>query len=198
MLRFTALLLLALGLATAAQAQYRWTDANGRVHYGDTPPRDAKDVRPVSARSGQGAADGAQAALPFELRRAVDRSPVVLITGPDCAPCGAARDLLKNRGVPHTEKTVSTPADLDEMRRIAGSLRLPHLAIGGQAQSGFNPDVWSSLLDAAGYPRGSMLPRSFQWSAAEPLARAESPAPAATAGEAPGSAAQQTRAARSN
>jgi glutaredoxin len=159
---------LAAVFAPSAVAQYRWTDANGKVTYGDVPPRDAKDVRPLGNRAAVAPADGA-ANLPFELRRAVERAPVVLYTTPECPPCAPAVALLRERGIPYSERVVVSQTDLKEFQRITGSLRLPHLTVGSQAQNGFNQDLWTALLDAAGYPKGSMLPRSYQWPAPQPI-----------------------------
>jgi len=179
--------LMAITLAGAAAAQYRWVDAEGKVHYGDMPPRDAKDVRSLGLRPAPAPA-GAETAsnLPFELRRAVERAPVVLYTAPECQPCVPAAAMLRERGVPFTERTVTSPDDLQEFRRLSGGLRLPHLTVGSQVQNGFNPDIWSSLLDAAGYPKGSMLPRSYQWPSPQPLvppAKSEANAAAPAAAE---------------
>ena len=79
-----------------------------------------------------------------------------------------------------------TQADLREFERLSGGLRLPHLTVGGQARNGFNPDLWTALLDAAGYPKGSMLPRSYQWPAPQPIVPPVKPeAEAADANAAP-------------
>ena len=161
---------LAAAVAGPAAAQYRWTDAGGKVHYGDSPPRDAKDVRQIGkAAAAAPVAGDANAGLPFELRRAVERAPVVLYSAPDCQPCMPAAALLRERGVPFTERSVTTNEDLQEFRRLTGSLRLPHVTVGPVSQNGFSPEIWNSLLDAAGYPKGSMLPRSHQWAAPQPL-----------------------------
>jgi glutaredoxin len=167
-----AAVLLAAAVCSPAGAQYRWVDAEGKIHYGDSPPRDAKEVRSLNVRAapaGPETKDDAARSLPFELRRAAERAPVVLYTAPDCQPCAPAIALLRERGVPYTERSVSSPDDLQEFRRISGGLRLPYVTVGGQSQSGFNPDIWLSLLDAAGYPKGSMLPRSYQWATPQPL-----------------------------
>lgn len=180
-----AAVLLAAGLCGNAAAQYRWTDASGKVHYGDAPPRDAKDVRALNGRASVGmAAKENNVQLPYELRRAVERAPVVLYTAPECQPCVPAAALLRERGVPFDERTVVSPEDVQEFRRVSGGLRLPYVAVGSQSQSGFSPDSWLSLLDAAGYPKGSMLPRSYQWPKAQPLVapRAETKQAAAEAG----------------
>jgi len=191
-----ALLAVALtaALAGPALAQYRWVDANGKVHYGDSPPRDAKDVRALGTRAAPAGSEAA-ASLPFEVRRAMERAPVVLYTAPDCQPCAPAAALLRERGVPYAERTITSPDDLQEFRRISGALRLPHVTVGSQAQNGFNAEIWTSLLDAAGYPKGSMLPRSYQWPAPQPLvppakAEAKRADPAAAA---PAAAAEAVR-----
>jgi glutaredoxin len=189
--------LLAAALTAPAVAQYRWLDASGKVHYGDSPPRDARDVRPLSLRAGPASTGGeATTSLPYEVRRASERAPVVLYTSPECQPCASAAALLRERGVPFSERTVSSPDDLQELRRISGGLRLPYLTVGGQAQSGFEPDSWQALLDAAGYPKGSMLPRSYQWSAAQPLVPPAKPEAKAADAAAPSSAAAPSPAKR--
>lgn len=171
-LTLCSVVVLAAMLAGTAAAQYRWVDANGKVHYGDAPPSDAKDVRVLNARATPSPTirEDSTRHLPFELRRAVERAPVVVYTAPECQVCGPAVALLRERGVPHSERSVITPDDVQEFRRLSGGLRLPYLTVGAQVQSGFNPDVWQSLLDAAGYPKGSVLPRSYQWPTAQPLA----------------------------
>ncbi len=162
--------LLAIACNGAALAQYRWVDANGKVNYGDAPPREATDVRSLNMRAApQGKENDGLGNLPYELRRAAERAPVVLYTSSDCQPCALARDFLRGRGVPFNERTVNSNDDLMEFRRITNGLRLPYVSVGSQTQSAFNPDVWGSMLDAAGYPKGSMLPRSYQWPAPQVL-----------------------------
>jgi hypothetical protein len=48
-IRLAALVLAMWSAAAGAQTLYRWTDERGGVNYGDTPPRGAKDVRPVKS-----------------------------------------------------------------------------------------------------------------------------------------------------
>jgi hypothetical protein len=40
------------GSALAADTVYRWTDANGRLHYSDLPAADAQSVERVNVRTG--------------------------------------------------------------------------------------------------------------------------------------------------
>jgi glutaredoxin len=161
-------LLFALTCAGAALGQYKWIDKDGRVGFGDSPPRDAKSVQRLDMRGGENV--DASKDFPYELRRAAERFPVTLYTASSCQPCDLARTFLRNRGIPYSERTVSTENDAEELKRISGGIRLPAMAVGRQVQVPFDPDAWTSTLDAAGYPRGSMLPRSYQPAAPQPLA----------------------------
>lgn len=172
----------ALLLVGAAHAQvYRVVGPDGKVTFSDKPP--AQAAQP--AASGRAAASGGGAALPYQLNQTVQRYPVTLYTSSTCAPCNSGRNLLVNRGVPFTEKTVETNDDIAALQRLAGNNSLPLLTIGGQQLKGFSDSEWSQYLDAAGYPKASQLPASYRRAAATPLvARTAAPAPAAEPAEA--------------
>jgi glutaredoxin len=138
---------------------YRWTDAQGRVHVTDTPPPpSAKNVRSRSAD----VAPTSGAGEPYALQLAVKNHPVKLYTAPDCAPCGTARALLNARGVPFSEVSVIDERQAEELKKVAGSLSVPSILVGGSAQKGFEQGVYHALLDAAGYPRTGILPARQQ------------------------------------
>ncbi|WP_119156081.1 DUF4124 domain-containing protein [Caldimonas tepidiphila] len=173
-----------LGLMTAMPgfALYKVVGPDGRVSYTDRPPQESAKVQPLSPAGGAAAPD---AALPFELRQAVQRHPVTLYTRADCAPCDSGRALLRRRGVPHVEKSVATSADAEAFRRLGGQ-SLPLLQVGTKRLEGFTEDEWNSYLDAAAYPAQSRLPSSHAFGKATPLAAAGgTPAPATSAGPAP-------------
>ncbi len=46
-----------LAAALPAVAQYRWTDPDGRVNYGDAPPADAKNLSRIDGRARSEAGD---------------------------------------------------------------------------------------------------------------------------------------------
>jgi glutaredoxin len=178
-LNLTVALLATLAAAAPALAQYKWLDSNGRVMYGDNPPRDAKKVEKL----GSAAPDDSDPlrGAGFELRRAVQAHPVVLYATGDCSPCESARQLLRARGVPYTEKLIVTQADIDALRNLGGGNQVPVLTVGRQVQQLFETNTWHSLLDAAGYPRASQLPRSWQPATPTPLVPPPPQAPPKTA-----------------
>ena len=187
--RLAALAVCATGalLATAAQAQqvHRIVGPDGKVTFSDRAPEDKKAQSTVlSTASGGGASNPA---LPSELRQVASRFPVTLYTGESCSPCQQARQLLVQRGVPFTERSVNTNDDIDALRRLSGESALPFGTIGRQQLRGFSDAEWTQYLDAAGYPAQSRLPKGYTQPAATPLAPAK--APAASAPDAPQEAA---------
>lgn len=174
-------------LATATQAQqvHRIVGPDGKVTFSDRAPEDKKAQSTVLSTASGGAASNP--ALPTELRQIASRFPVTLYTGESCSPCQQARQLLVQRGVPFTERSVNTNDDLDALRRLSGESALPFGTIGRQQLKGFSDAEWTQYLDAAGYPAQSRLPRGYTQPAATPLAPAK--APTASAPDAPQEAA---------
>lgn len=175
---FSSLLIVtaALGSTLGAQAQtiYRIVGADGKVTFSDKPPVSAEQGK--IAGTGVGASGGVSgSALPFELRQIASKFPVTLYTAPDCGPCNSGRALLTGRGVPFNERTVTTPEDSASLQRIGGDRTLPLLMVGGQKIRGFSDSEWTQYLDAAGYPKTSVLPAGFRNVPATPLVAVQSP-----------------------
>lgn len=166
---------LALFAALPAHALYKVVGADGRVTYTDTPPPASSGAKVT--KLGENLSIIPQAALPLELRQAQQRYPVTLYTMKVCEPCDAARQLLRQRGVPFNEKLIVTGEDGDALQRLSGARDAPTLAIGSQVLRGLAADSWNAYLDSAGYPRESKLPANYQYPAPTPLT--EPPAPVA-------------------
>lgn len=172
----------------SAQQVYRIVGPDGRVTFSDKPPLEAnaKLAPTVPLAGGGGGSSGA--ALPFELRQAASKYPVTLYTAADCGPCGAGRAYLSSRGIPFTEKTLSTPEDADALKRLTGEVSIPMLTVGGQQLKGYSDSEWGQYLDAAGYPARSVLPGSYRNPAPSPLVAVQRPATAAPAENGAGTA----------
>jgi glutaredoxin len=186
----TVITLLAAGLWLAlgagslqAQTLYRNVGPDGRVSFSDVPPPGG----PAKAAPGGpgGAPASATSPLPYELQQVASRYPVTLYTAEACAPCASGRNLLNGRGIPFTERTVSTPDDAAALQRLSGDNSLPLLTVGGQQIKGFSDLEWGQFLDAAGYPKTSQLPANYRAPPATPLVAVQRPAPAAAPGAAP-------------
>jgi glutaredoxin len=166
--------LMCLGALAHAQTVYRIVGADGKVTFSDKPPvttEQAKVAATTSAAPG-GASGGA---LPFELRQVVAKYPVTLYSGADCGPCNSGRTLLNSRGVPFSERSVTTAEDIESLQRLTGETSLPFLSIGSQRIKGFSDAEWTQYLDAAGYPRVSTLPSGYRNPPASPLVTVQKP-----------------------
>ena len=171
------------GVASHAQV-YRIVGPDGRVTFSDRPPPEGKATPAASLPLPPSTGAAGNAVLPAELRTPASRFPVVLYTGKDCVPCTSARAFLASRGIPYTEKTVTTEADARALRNLSGDLQLPFATLGAQHLVGFSEAEWSQYMDAAGYPKTSVLPPGYRNAAPSPLVAVE-PRPVDPTAQAP-------------
>lgn len=166
-----------LGGMAGAQAQtvYRIVGPDGKTTFSDKPPASAEQGKIASTGVGANGSAGGNSALPFELRKVVAKYPVTLYTAAQCPPCGTGRAMLTSRGIPFTERTVSTPEDMAYFQRLMGDNSLPVVSIGGQRVKGFSESEWSQYLDAAGYPKTSLLAAGFKNAPPSPLVGVQKP-----------------------
>ncbi len=132
---------------------YRSVDKDGKVHYSDTPyvnPDDAEEIR-------FGKAPVPEETLSYEAQRAKQYFPVTLYTFPECgSACNMARDLLVNRGIPFTEKSLVSQEDIEAFRKDSGDSQLPAMTVGKNWVKGFLAERWNGELDTAGYPKKAL------------------------------------------
>lgn len=153
-----------------ADTLFRWKDKEGKVHYGDKPSADA--VNPESKRFGASATTG-EDYLPYSLRKAKQDFPVTLYVSRNCGDyCVQAQALLNKRGVPFTEKNISTKEEVEAFKSKTGGDAVPTLIVGKTILRGYENSQWNSVLDLAGYPKtapyGMRPVPSVQTKSAEP------------------------------
>lgn len=154
--------------ASASQAQFKVIGTDGKVTYTDREPSAAEGK--VISLGNRNVAAAAEPELPFEIRQAAGKYPVTLfVTSTACEPCTSGRQFLKQRGIPFNERLVVSAEDSEALERLSGAREAPTLMIGSQTLRGYAAEVWASYLDAAGYPRESRLPSTYQYRAATPI-----------------------------
>ncbi|HEC13501.1 MAG TPA: glutaredoxin family protein [Acidiferrobacteraceae bacterium] len=135
-----------------AQRTYRWVDEDGKVTYqDDVPPDGALSVEEHTTQnygfSSTGDANAAATAHKY---------PVTLYSISSCPGCDAARNYLKGRDVPFTEKNVEKDfAAQQEMKKEVGALTVPTLVVGKKIMKGYIESLLAGELDQAGYPKSS-------------------------------------------
>ncbi len=151
-MKYSVLLLscfLMMPFASNAGELYRWVDKSGKVYYGDAPATEAEQVEKKKTPVVQDGED-----MPYESYLARQNFPVTLYTAINCIePCQMARGLLNQRGIPYTERSLTTQKELDDFKQASGSEQAPTLAVGKTYLIGFQAEQWNSELDIAGYPK---------------------------------------------
>ena len=142
-----------LALAAARPSRLPHRRPDGKVTFSDRAPT---VPAPTAPRAGAAAAAAMPPPCPMSCNQ-VARFPCHALHRNDCAALHhSARNLLINRGVPFTERTITTNEDIDALQADQRP-SLPFGTIGGQQLQGFS-DSDGPYLDAAGYPK-SQLPQ---------------------------------------
>lgn len=146
-------MLLGLVMVGVAHADlYRSIDKDGKVHYSDRPVQGAPDVeelKPVKPAA-------SNEDMSYETRRAMQNFPVTLYVGDACgSACTQAKGYLNKRGIPFTEKNLSTKEEIDAYKAASGGDQVPAMTVGRSWVKGFLESEWKSELDIAGYPQSA-------------------------------------------
>lgn len=124
------LFLLAMLLACPAVAGvYKWTDAQGRVHYSDVPPQAAKTTQ-LKLQTYAG---------PAQVSRVAGmESGVTLYTTEWCGVCKRAKAFMQQNGVPFREWDVEkTEYGATKFRQLGGT-GVPVITVGAEKMVGFD------------------------------------------------------------
>lgn len=146
------LLFLALVLASplAGAQPYKWVDAQGRTHYGDRPPAEAK-ARPVTAAINTYTGAPVLNASDKPATPAAQRVALVIYTTPTCGYCTAAKAHMGRRGIPYTERDVTTSESYQREFRQKGGRGVPLIVAGSRTLNGYSAESLNALLKGAGY-----------------------------------------------
>lgn len=131
--------------AALADKVYRWTDADGKVHYSNKP-----EDRGTQAREVQLYIPSFGGEAEVSTTAGVGRG-VTIYTTASCGFCKKAVAYLRKRSVPFIEHDVerSTTGRLD-YQRLNGR-GVPIILVGSQRMDGFSEPRLEALLKKAGY-----------------------------------------------
>jgi glutaredoxin len=142
------LALLALPLAATAEI-YRWTDAQGKVHYSDSPPPEAK-AKQVKIRINS--IDGpAVVSTLKDAPAAKAKDKVRIFTAAWCGYCKKAKAYLAGKRVPFQEVDVEASERGRSEYAQLGGRGVPVILVGSQRMDGFDAAALDGMLSAAGY-----------------------------------------------
>ena len=117
---------------------YKWTDAQGRIQYSDTPPP-AAGATQLKLQTYSG---------PVQVSKAVGAdSGVTLYTTEWCGVCKRAKAFMKQNGVPFSEWDVEkTEYGATKFRQLGGS-GVPLITVGSEKMMGFDAGRFMELWE---------------------------------------------------
>jgi glutaredoxin len=131
---------------SASAGIYRWVDADGRIVYSDSPPKQgsAKSVKLETSVV-------VPTAPPEPKAAAVQGDRVKLYTTTWCGYCKKARAHLKSRNIPFDDIDVeTTDRGRREYREIGGN-GVPVIFVGERRMDGYDQGGLQDMLKAAGW-----------------------------------------------
>lgn len=124
---------------------YKWTDAEGRVHFSDQPAG-AANIEEVKIRSFSGNAEIMLNGDDFGARE------VKILTTTWCGVCKKAKAYLAGKGIYFSEYDVETSnIGRQEFKLLAGR-GVPIILVGKQRMDGFSESKLDEMLKNVGYP----------------------------------------------
>ena len=151
-------LLIAVCAMPAAAGVYKWTDAEGRVHYSDSPPPDQKAAQvKIKVPSITGPATvSAMPASSIGASSTKASSPgakarVRVYTTTWCGYCKQVKAHLAARRVPFDEIDVETSESGKREFASLGGRGVPVVLVGSQRMDGFGAEMLDAMLATAGY-----------------------------------------------
>jgi glutaredoxin len=145
-------MLATLASVAGAQTLYKSVGADGRVVYGDQPPKTGaveKTLKlenlPVSVVPGAAPRPSSTSATP---PAAVPRGEVVLYMATWCGYCKAAKAYLAQKSIAYRELDIDTPAGKTAFTQIGGR-GVPVLLAQGQRINGFSAQAYDAVFVTA-------------------------------------------------
>lgn len=141
--------LLLAALAFAAHAQvYKWTDADGKVHYGDRAPDGAaKQELRIRIPSYDGPVQVRDWASVIRTKAATPPSPqaITMYSTDWCGHCKNARNYFAAKGIQYTDVNVETSESGRKEYEALGGGGVPLIQVGGKIMRGFSAASFEKL-----------------------------------------------------
>lgn len=129
---FLLILVLMGAFNTSALAQiYRWTDANGKVHFSDKPPPN-QTVQPLQLKI------NTYESVSFDKALFDAGEKVVMYSASWCSYCKIARRYFKDRKIRYTEYDIEKNSRARKQYQKMGGTGVPVILVGKRRMNGFS------------------------------------------------------------
>lgn len=148
-LLLTSLCLVFLVVSTQSLAQlYKWVDANGSVHYGDSPPEDAN----LERITGEVSSYTSVIVEPFTPRTTGNARPagnaaktVVMYSTSWCGYCRKAARHFRKNNIPFKERDIEKSATAAREFKQLNGRGVPVILIGDRRMNGFEAKAFDKM-----------------------------------------------------
>lgn len=125
---------------------YKWTDADGRIHFTDQPVN-SENAEEIKIRSFSSPAE-----VMSDEENSFGPREVKMFTTKWCGVCQTAKSYLAARGITYSEYDVEqSEIGRQEFRRLQGK-GVPIILVGKQRMDGFSAAKMERMLKNVGYP----------------------------------------------
>lgn len=140
MRKFVLLLIVSVVSHSGHAEIFTWKDASGRIHFGDSPPRD-RPVEEVVIKPNTYSAPAISEDNPFS----GNSKKVVMYSATWCGVCKRAKRYFNTNKIPFTEYDIekSTKGKRD-YKKLNGK-GVPIILVGKKRMNGFSPATFQSL-----------------------------------------------------
>ena len=143
---FTLLALLAAHNGTASAEIYKWTDAEGHVHFGDRPPQ-ATQSEAVTLKLNTYKSVTIEPFQPFEDIPTAGAGRVVMYSAEWCGVCKRAKRYFQEKGIPFQDYDVeNSEKGKSDYAKLNGH-GVPIILVGEKRMNGFSKSHFESLYN---------------------------------------------------
>lgn len=141
-IRNVVLTLMLLAQPVLADGISKWKDANGRVHFGDSPPADVS-AEPLTVKPNV----YEHPALEPRTGSAPPARTVVMYSTVRCGYCRKARAYFNANGIAYTDYDVETSNKGRQDYQRMGARGVPVILVGNKRMNGFSESAFASLYE---------------------------------------------------
>ena len=151
MTRVLIVFLFSMGILFAGSSTaelYKWVDAEGKVHYGDQPPQNAKlkDIKNNISSFTSVAVEGFQFD-PSLITTAASGKKVVMYMTEWCGYCKQAARHFRKNNISFVQHDIEKSANAARDFKKLGGRGVPLILVGKQKMSGFNASRFDRLYE---------------------------------------------------
>jgi glutaredoxin len=146
-----SLCLLLLLVTTAGGQVYKWTDENGKIHFGDRPPVEAATEQveiKENTVAGPATAEQSNSEKKSETKKARNKRVTIYVTK-RCGYCKQAIAYFRKKGIRYSKYDVETSAKGKRDYKKLGRGGVPIIKIGDKTMRGFSKASFDAFYSGA-------------------------------------------------